>query len=43
MTVIKNMKTKEKSQTTIEYALLVAFVVALITAIGFLIKTRVLA
>ncbi len=32
-----------KSQTTIEYALLIAFVVALITAIGYFIKTRVLA
>ena len=39
------MKThnKAKSQTTMEYALLVAFVVALITTIGYFIKTRVLA
>ena len=32
-----------RGQTTIEYALLIAFVVALITAIGYFIKTRVLA
>jgi Flp pilus assembly pilin Flp len=36
-------KRREKGQTTIEYALLIAFVVALITAIGYFIKTRVLA
>ena len=34
---------ERRAQTTIEYALLIAFVVALITAIGYFIKTRVLA
>ena len=32
-----------RGQTTIEYILVVAFVVALITVIGYFIKSRVLA
>ena len=34
---------REKSQTTIEYILVIAFVVALITVIGYFIKSKVLA
>jgi len=32
----------KKGQTTIEYALLIAFVVALISVIGYFIKSKVL-
>ncbi len=39
----KNTLEGKKAQTTMEYALLIAFVVALITAIGYFLKTRVLA
>ncbi|MBS3070030.1 class III signal peptide-containing protein [Candidatus Micrarchaeota archaeon] len=37
------LEKKRRAQATIEYALLIAFVVVLITAIGYFIKTRVLA
>lgn len=33
----------KKGQTTIEYALLIAFVVTMITVVGYFIKTYVLA